>query len=100
MLWGLQATTPAARVLWGLQATTPAARVLWGLRATTPEPVCSNYSSPLTLEPVLCSKRSCYKEKPLHHHEEWPPFIATKESPEQSNEDPVQPKIKKIFKSL
>ncbi|KAI4551674.1 hypothetical protein MJT46_017926 [Ovis ammon polii x Ovis aries] len=34
------------------------------------------------------SKRSSYKEKPLHHREEWPPFIATRESPERSNKDP------------
>ena len=41
--------------------------VLESLVATTAEPMCHNYRSPHTLEPVLHNKRWHSNEKPSHH---------------------------------
>ena len=41
--------------------------------ATTAEPAC--------LEPVLHNGRGRHSERPAHHDEEWPPLVATRESP-------------------
>ena len=41
--------------------------------ATTTEPAC--------LEPVLRNKRGCDSERPARCDEEWPPLVATRESP-------------------
>ena len=51
----------------------------------------------LSLEPVLCNKRSHHSEKPMHPNEEEPPVIKTREIPckkkkKKTNEDPSQPK--------
>ena len=50
---------------------------------------------PACLEPLLRNKRSHCNEKPVHRNEGLPPLAAARESP-RSNEDPTQPKNKKI----
>ena len=50
---------------------------------------------PACLEPLLRNKRSHCNEKPVHRNEALPPLAAARESP-RSNEDPTQPKNKKI----
>ena len=64
------------------------------------EPMSHNYWArmpqllkPVHLEPTL-HKRSHRNEKPAHLNEEYPPLVATRESP-RSNKDPKQPKINK-----
>ena len=49
------------------------------------------------LEPVLHNKRGRHSERPMRHNREWPPLSATREKPECSNEDSMQPKINKNF---
>ena len=51
---------------------------------------------PAHLEPVLCNRRGCRNERPVHRGEEWPLLAATRESPHAA-EDSMQPKI--ILKS-
>ena len=36
---------------------------------------------PVSLQPMLCNKRSHSNEKPAHHKEEYPPLTTTRESP-------------------
>ena len=65
--------------------------------ATATEPVPQNYWSPLTLEPVLCYKRSsCTSAR------EQPLLAATRESPRAATKTQAQPKINKwiIFKKF
>ena len=68
------------------------------------EPVSHNYwgcmpqlLKPAHLEPMLLSKRSHRNEKPAHCNEEQPLLAATGEKPARSNEDPTQPKKKKVY---
>ena len=49
--------------------------------ATTAEPLCHNYWSSGTLEPVLRNKRSHCHEKPMHHNQRIAPHATTRESP-------------------
>ena len=48
--------------------------------------------------PVLHKKTHCH-EKPVHRNEEQPPLATTRESP-HSNEDTIQPKVKKKKKRI
>ena len=49
--------------------------MLWSNEARVPQLL-----KPMSLEPVLCNKRSYRNEKPAHRNKE-PPFAATRESP-------------------
>ena len=53
----------------------------------------SFWLKPMCPGPVLHKKTHCH-EKPVHRNEEQPPLATTRESP-HSNEDTIQPKVKK-----
>ena len=93
-VWALVWEDPTCR-----RATKPVRHNCW---ACALEPASHKYWArvpqllrPVRLEPVLHSKRSRRNEKPAHHNEEWTPLSTTREEPARSNEDPMQPKIKK-----
>ena len=48
--------------------TTTIEPVLWSLGAATTEPMCHNYWSPCSLEPLLSKKRRNCSEKTAHHN--------------------------------
>jgi len=49
---------------------------------------------------VLHNKRSCGKEKTVHHNEEESPLAAAGEKSMRSNKDPARPKINKSLKKI
>ena len=55
-------------------------------------------TEPARLEPVLRNKRGCDSERPAHRDEEWPPLVATRESPRTETKTQHRPKINKFIK--
>ena len=67
--------------------------------ATTTEPACCNYWRLGALQPGF-HKRSHCNEKPMHHHEEEPPFTATGESPSAAMKALCSQQLNKYFLNL
>ena len=83
-------------------ATKPVGHNYW---ACALEPMSHNYwpRAPqllklARLEPVLCNKRNYRNEKPTHHNKEWPPLVATRESPRTAMQPKTNKEINLFFK--
>ena len=64
----------------GLSAKKLAPRVS-GVHAAEQLGLWATITEPARLEPMLHNKRGRDSERPAHHNEEWPPLVATGESP-------------------
>ena len=62
---GIWVQTPVREDLTCHKAAKPMSCNCW---SSTLEPASCNHWSPLTLEPMLCNKKSLCNEKPLHHN--------------------------------
>ena len=89
---------------WGHKESDTTERLNWtelnhNYWASALEPLCHNYWSPHTLEPLLCNKRASPQREARAPRGGAAWLTAARESP-YSNEDTTQPKINKIMLNI